>query len=111
MQPQLDPEHEGKVINLENLMRNLKQLDKIRSFFAILSGVVAGILYLTGICGLYVYVGMSLLINTALYAKMGFSCKNYVSKSFVSFVLADLQKNAMSFVLLWTLTYGLIYIY
>lgn len=111
MQPQLDPEHEGKVIIMENLMRNLKKLDKIRSLFSILGGIIAGVLYLTGIYGLYVYVGMSLLVNLLLYAKMGFDCKKYVSKSFFAFFMSDLQKNAMSFILFWTLTYGLIYIY
>ena len=111
MQPQLDPEHEGKIIIIENLMRNLKKLDKVRSLFSILSGVIAGVLYLTGIYGLCVYVGMSLLVNLTLYAKMGFDCKKYVNKSFIAFFMSDLQKNAMSFVLFWTLTYGLIYIY
>ena len=107
----LHPDHEGKTVSLEKLTKNSKRMDKIRSFFAIVGGVVAGTLYLTGVYGLLVYVGMALLINISLYVKMGFDSKLYVSKSFISFLVADLQKNSMSFVLFWTLTYALIYIY
>jgi ER membrane protein complex subunit 6 len=109
--PPVDPEFEGKMISVENIQRNFKELDRARGFFAIIAGILAGVMYCTGVHGLVAYIAMSLLINGALLLKMNLDSKGFTSKSFVSFVVADMSKNAMSFILFWTLTYALIYIY
>jgi hypothetical protein len=107
----LDGENEGKMMSIEALQVNVKILDKVRSFFAIVSGIVSGILYLTSFRGFSAYFALSLMINAALFIKMQFDCKKYTNASFASFFFSDLSKNALSFVLFWTVSYALCYIY
>jgi len=106
-----DGDGEGKLIALDALQANAKSLDKVRSFFAIVSGILSGVLYLTSFRGFVAYFVLSLMINGLIYMKMNFDCKLYTNSSFFGFFLADLSKNALSFVLFWTVSYALVYIY
>ena len=100
-----------KYIQIDLLQNNMKQLDRVRSFFAIIGGTLTGLLFLTGLNGLIAYLSLSLLINLALYAKMNFDVKKYLNITFATFILSDLSKSITSFILFWTLSYALVYIY
>lgn len=113
MQQNIDHELEGtgKTLSMEALQGNMMKLDKARSFFSIIAGILAGVLYCTSYHGLIAYVVMSVLINGALLIKMGFDTNGFTTQSFISFLSADMSKNAMSFILFWTLSYALVYLY
>ena len=90
---------------------NAKAIDRIRSFMGIVSGCVAGILGLTGLEGLVCFLILHLTVSIALLAKMNFDLRAYSRQSLGAFVTADLQKCGMSFMLFWTLFYGLVFLF
>lgn len=111
MQP-LDPNDEdNKHISMDLLRRNMSQIEVAKSLTCIMGGIVAGVLGCTGLQGLFVYIIVSLAVAGALALKMGGHVKAYTNTSFVGFLTGDLQKSSLSFVLFWTLSYALVYIY
>eukprot|EP00568_Trieres_chinensis_P003982 CAMPEP_0183291876 /NCGR_PEP_ID=MMETSP0160_2-20130417/1140_1 /TAXON_ID=2839 ORGANISM="Odontella Sinensis, Strain Grunow 1884" /NCGR_SAMPLE_ID=MMETSP0160_2 /ASSEMBLY_ACC=CAM_ASM_000250 /LENGTH=126 /DNA_ID=CAMNT_0025452741 /DNA_START=115 /DNA_END=495 /DNA_ORIENTATION=+ len=103
---------EGKdVFDLAADNHNAKKVDKIRSFLGIASGCVAGVLGLTGLSGLVCFLVLHLIVNLSILAKMKFNLRAYSRQSLLAFLAADLQKCAMSFMLFWTLFYGLVYLF
>ncbi len=104
-------EEENKNILVENLRKNMSQVDVARTFLCIIGGVGAGVLGYTGWRGLICFITVYLSVAGALTLKMKGNTKLYVNTGFLSLVTSDLQKNALSFVLFWTLTYALVYIY
>ena len=74
-------------------------------------GIFAGVIGCRSGSGLLCFVTLYLLIALFLFSKMLFEVKLYTNSSVLGFVLGDIQKNGFSFVLFWTLTYALIYIY
>jgi len=121
-------EDDLKLISFEALQFNMKQIDVVRTLLSIVGGVLTGTLgnlmlsffhvsdfpFLIG-CqreyGLLAFVILYFVISLSLALKMNFNVKKYTNSSIVMFGLADLQKNGLSFVLFWTLSYALIYIY
>ena len=103
---------EGKdIFDAGAASHNAKAIDRIRSFMGIVSGCVAGILGLTGLEGLVCFLVLHLTVSIALLAKMNFDLRAYSRQSLVAFLTADLQKCGMSFVLFWTLFYGLVFLF
>ena len=66
------------------------------------------ILPLHKVCFLVLHVSVNLSL---LAFKMNFDLHAYSRESMFSFLTADLQKCAMSFMLFWTLFYGLVYLF
>lgn len=61
------------------------------------------------VCFLILHISVNLSI---LAFKMNFNLKAYYTHgSMISFLLADFQKCAMSFMLFWTLFFGLVYLF
>jgi hypothetical protein len=105
-------EEEVRQLSMEHLRRNMTQIDMARTFLCIVGGVIAGVLGLTGLSGLGCFVLVCLAISGSLaLLKMNGDIKMYTNMSFASFTASDLQKNGLSFILFWTLTYALVYIY
>ena len=103
---------EGKdVFDAAAASHNLKGMDRIRSFMGIVSGCVAGVLGLTGLEGLICFVTLHFIVSIAILAKMKFNLRAYTRQSMIGFLAADLQKCGMSFMLFWTLFYGLVYLF
>ena len=90
---------------------NAKGIDRIRSFMGIVSGCVAGVLGLTGLEGLLCFIILHLTISFALLGKMKFDLRSYSRQSMIGFILSDLQKCGMSFMLFWTLFYGVVFLF
>ena len=104
-------EDEAKYIITDCLFANLKQLELARSLLCLVGGCIAGIVNATNVRGLLIFVSIYITIVLGLSAKMGFDLKNYANSTFLGFMMNDLSKHALSFVLFWTLTYALVYIY
>ena len=108
----MDPNDEdNKYTSMDLLRRNMSQIEVAKSLTCIMGGVAAGVLGCTGIQGLFVYILVSLAVGGALALKMGGQVKAYMNTSFIGFLTGDLQKSSLSFVLFWTLSYALVYIY
>lgn len=101
-----------EVFDMNAYRSNLRKMDKIRSFMGIASGCVAGVCGLTGLSGLACFLIMHIAVNLSLLAfKMKFDLHSYSRESMFAFLTADLQKCAMSFMLFWTLFFGLVYLF
>eukprot|EP00543_Licmophora_paradoxa_P015736 CAMPEP_0202474602 /NCGR_PEP_ID=MMETSP1360-20130828/92471_1 /ASSEMBLY_ACC=CAM_ASM_000848 /TAXON_ID=515479 /ORGANISM="Licmophora paradoxa, Strain CCMP2313" /LENGTH=125 /DNA_ID=CAMNT_0049101739 /DNA_START=205 /DNA_END=582 /DNA_ORIENTATION=- len=91
---------------------NLQRVDKIKTFMGIVAGCVAGILGLTGLEGLVCFIILHLTILLSIAAfKMNFNLAAFTKQSWMGFMTTNLQQSALSFMLFWTLFYGLVYLY
>jgi len=104
-------EDDLKHVSLEYLHNNLKQIDVARTFLSIVAGIVAGVLGCKNGSGLICFITLYGLIGLTIALRMNLDVKTYTNQSAILFATGDLQKNGLSFVLFWTLTYALVYIY
>jgi len=103
---------EGKnVFDMAALQSNMKSVDEIHSFMGIVSGCTAGILGLTGGIGFAFFFFTHLFVSISIMFKMKFNLKAYTQNSVTSFLFAGLQNCGMSYMLFWTLFYGLVYLF
>ena len=109
MQDQHD--EDAKNIAPEFIHHNLKHVDVARTLLSIIAGIYAGILRCESLSGLICFIVLYTIIALSLAFKMKFDVKMYTNSSFIVFAAGDLQKNGLSFILFWTLTYALVYIY
>lgn len=101
-----------EVFDMNAYRSNFQKMDKIRSFMGIVSGCVAGVCGLTGFSGLACFLVLHITVNLSLLAfKMKYDLHSYSKESLFAFLTADLQKCAMSFMLFWTLFFGLVYLF
>ena len=104
-------DEEFKHISIEFMHHNMKQIDVVRTAMSIVGGVLAGILNCKSEYGLLCFVIIYGSLAFFLALKMKFDLRQHTIQSPLMFVTSDLQKNGLSFVLFWTLTYALVYIY
>lgn len=104
---------EGKdVFDVNALNQNMKSIDRIRSFMGIIYGCCSGILGLTNMSGIVFFLLAHLAVSVSILGlKMKFDLKTYTRSSMVSFLFSGLQNCFMSFMLFWTLFYGLVYLF
>jgi len=58
------------------------------------------------------FIILHITVNLSLLGfKMKFDIHSYTKESTIAFLLADFQKCAMSFMLFWTLFFGLVYLF
>jgi len=101
-----------EVFDMNAYRANMRKMDKIRSFMGIVSGCVAGICGLTGLAGLACFLILHITVSLSLLTfKMKLDLSSYSRESMLAFLTADLQKCAMSFMLFWTLFFGLVYLF
>lgn len=110
MEGQINEEENNK-ISLESLHSNMNQIDISRTFLCIIGGIVAGILKCTNLNGLLCFIIIYTIITILLGLKIKNDFKQYLNCTMFNFLTSDLQKNMLSFILFWTLTYALVYIY
>jgi hypothetical protein len=106
-------QHDSKneKISLEQLMKNNQQIDKFQTVLYISGGIISGVLGLTGLSGLLLYIALAVVISVVLMIRMGFSLSKYTDASLLGLASNGLTNYAMSFVLFWTLAYALVHIY
>lgn len=106
----IDAKRDDFVSN-EAMMFNLNAIDSLRSYLTIFAGVATGILGATGLLGLAFLLGSYLLISVALLVKMRLDPESYTKEKAHYFVMGNIGRYGLSFVLFWTLSYALVYIY
>lgn len=104
-------EEDVQYLMMDVLQSNVKQIELARSFLCVVGGCCAGVVNATNLGGLVVFLLVYLSIVGGTSMKVGFDFKNYANNTFFGFLLSDLSKHGLSFVLFWTLTYALVYIY
>ena len=98
-------------MSMELLMKNNQQLDKFQTVIYIVGGIISGILGLTGLEGLALYVALAIVASVALLLRMQFKVDKYTDASLIGLATNGLTTYAMSFVLFWTFAYALVHIY
>jgi hypothetical protein len=105
------PEPKNEKISMEQLMKNNQQIDKFQTVLYISGGIISGVLGLTGLKGLFLYIALAVVISIALLVRSKFSLGKYTESSLLGLASNGLSNYAMSFVLFWTLAYALVHIY
>lgn len=101
-----------EVFDPNALNQNMMRIDKVRSFMGIVSGCVAGISGFTGLEGLVCFIVLHLVVLFTIAGfKMNFDLKTHTRQSWFGYLTTNLQQSALSFMLFWTLFYGLVYLY
>lgn len=98
-------------VSMESLMINGSQISRVRVLMCIVSGIICGILGLTGLQGLLFFILTSILTDLIMIAKMKFNLKEYTNAPIYHFLPEGLSSTIMSFILFWTLSFAVVYIY
>lgn len=98
-------------VSIEILQLNIRLIERVRTVSYIVGGISCGILGFTSLNGLIFILATELITSLLLNIKMGLQLKKYTNATLLSFLMGGIQNNSMSFVLFWTLSYALVYIY
>ena len=104
---------EDKTINVEALQSNSMGISYVRALMAIITGIAAGILGLTGSKGFLLYIAVHLLTSLALLTKMRFNVQEYLTPGLspLWFAIDGLSGQGLSFVMFWTLSFAMVHIF
>jgi hypothetical protein len=106
-----DAKGERIFFSRDAMMHNTKQIDLVRTFLTIILGFSAGILSCTGLNGVILYIAVYLIIQICILAIMSFDSARYTTIDPIRFLVSGISEYALSYVLFWTLSYALVYIY
>ncbi len=95
----------------ENLQTNMMKYNRFETVLYIVGGIICGILGLTDLYGAIFYAVLSCIVALFIVMKMKFNTKLYANTTPMSLLLQGASNHALSFVLFWTMTYALVYIY
>ena len=100
-------------INMEAMQRNMREIDLVRIVMYMVAGGIAGMLGLTGMEGFLFYLVASVMIGVGIAARMGFQVKKFLNPNanILTLVLGGVSSQIMSFIMFWTLTYSLAFVY
>ena len=105
---------EGRqIFNSQIAAKNSAALSDGRIYMSIMSGCFAGVAGVTGLMGLFAFLLLHALTGLALllFTLRG-DVKSYTGMNTTfGFLMMDIQKCSMSFILFWTLFYGLVYLF
>jgi hypothetical protein len=98
--------------SMEIMKANEEVVDFTHTAMCVISGCIAGVLGLTGLTGFALMVSLYLVTAAALLVfKLRFNVKAYFNLSTPGFLIYGLFGQLLSFILFWTLAYGLVHIY
>ena len=101
--------------SISSLKHNARSITFIRSSLSFITGICSGILGLTGYYGFLFYGIASIFMSLMIFLIKFKSDSNQVSKcfqgGFQDMFTAEVLGNSLSFVLFWTLSYGIVHIY
>nr|CEL65797.1 TPA: Rab5-interacting protein, putative [Neospora caninum Liverpool] len=103
-------ESEAPPIRPSMVSHNYRQLTVNRHLAAVVAGSVAGIFGLEGLPGLFVFVLVTLLGGCLMVVETGFQCKLFFANTTDVF-FAQFFTAALTFILIWTLVYNIVYIF
>ncbi len=99
------------IYSLEAYQKNLQAVQRTRATIAILSGIVSGILGLQSLSGFSFYFGVSFFLSLCLwFISVQTESQKYFLSSFQIW-FQDVLSNLFSYVLFWTLAYGIVHVY
>nr|ADD38574.1 Transmembrane protein 93 [Lepeophtheirus salmonis] len=97
-------------INSRNVVHNNKSLSFSRTSLSVLSGATAGILGLTSWIGFLFYFSVSLLLGLYyLVLELRSRSTHFLNKQQV--ITGFVFENLFTYILMWTLFYGCVYVY
>mmetsp|Transcript_9608 Transcript_9608/g.13303 ORF Transcript_9608/g.13303 Transcript_9608/m.13303 type:complete len:115 (-) Transcript_9608:2052-2396(-) len=98
-------------ISDEAIMFNRSTIDSFRSYITIFAGVATGILGATGLRGLWLFLASYGFSSLCLALKMRLDTEAFANEKIYMFLFGNMGSYGLSFVLFWTLSYALVYIY
>lgn len=98
-------------IKQDALMFNIRNLETFHISLAIVAGIVAGILGLTSLRGLYLFLGVAVLSLVGLLAKMKFDSGKFVVGSILQFEFSMFSGQVLTYILFWTFAYAIVHLY
>lgn len=101
----------SKHIVIESLMGNTRKIDVFQTVLFIIGGISCGTLGLTSLNGLVFFLFVSVAVALGIPTKMNFDTMLYANTSLVNLWIQGISSHVLSFVLFWTLSYALVYIY
>ncbi|GLD95566.1 hypothetical protein PINS_up004243 [Pythium insidiosum] len=105
-------EKDVEFFSVESMQHNEQLVDFCHTSMCVIAGSIAGVIGLTGLSGFALMVGAYVLTSLALLVfKLQMNVKAYFNLSVVSFIFHGLFGHLLSFILFWTLAYGLVHIY
>eukprot|EP00035_Acanthoeca_spectabilis_P007520 m.137645 g.137645 ORF g.137645 m.137645 type:complete len:107 (+) comp13983_c0_seq4:79-399(+) len=106
----MDPNDPANTIyDLNNVRRNTAAINDIRSFGSVLSGVLSGIMGLTGLNGFALYLVFSIILSGLIRVFCGSNMSMYFAKPWS--VYTDVLGGLFTYLLFWTLVFGLVHVY
>ena len=98
--------------NMQNIQANNQSIQWIRSFMSIATGMLMGILGLTGFNGFIGFACCHVVINVGILLKSGMKIADFVpGHKLPNFLIDGLLGELLSFMLFWTMFYGLVHVY
>ena len=110
MQPEQEEVDFSEVFAMDRIGYNDRILNFCRVFVAIISGMAAGIMGITGVSGAAVFLLSTMLLSVGLYLKVSCDPKPYFKKP-ENIWFDGISQAAMSYILFWTLFYDIVHIY
>ena len=107
----VDDALEKQKINLDAMRKNYRQVDLARIVLYIAVGMICGICGFTGLHGFLFYIASSAVITLALAMCMSFKPHAYVNETIPQLFMSSISGQIMSFIMFWTLSYSLVYVY
>mmetsp|Transcript_4060 Transcript_4060/g.10233 ORF Transcript_4060/g.10233 Transcript_4060/m.10233 type:complete len:110 (+) Transcript_4060:99-428(+) len=108
---QADPNDPAQAIFDPNIVRrNGAAINHIRSFGSVLSGALAGIIGLTGVNGFALYIVFSAILSVLLRGHCGTDVSLYFASPW-SVYTDGILGGLFTYLLFWTLVYGMVHIY
>ena len=100
-------------MSMEAMGMNVRQMMMLRTVVFIAAGAICGILGFTGLLGALFYLTVGVLASVAVLVVVQFEPKKYFMVSNIGLLGWDLLNfnHILSFILFWTLSYALVYIY
>ena len=94
------------------VFRNMESSAYVRTWAVVVAAAAVGILGLTGLSGIFVYVLQHLVVGAAILLWMQWRPQSYFLNSSVpSFLTGGLADNILLYILFWTLSYALVHVY
>ena|SRR3989338_10951259 len=111
--PSSVPSSASDKIALDKVAHNDNVVYKCKTFISIVFGIVAGIFGLTGLTGFLFYILVSLVISSVLIGlalPKPFSNEG-VFTSWSNIVMGGFTQGLLTYILFWTISYDIVYIF
>ena len=108
-----EEESKGAVLwNMQNVQRNMATINWVRTFMTISGGACTGIMGFRGLWGLFSFLALYVAVSVAILVKAGFKLEDYApGAKMPGFLIYGIMGQLMSFLLFWTLFYGIVHVY